>query len=364
MLRAFLIRLIGNKKKKEFDIKKIHRILIPGGRVGDIIVKTPMLRVLSKLNNDVKIDISVEKGCESLVKYHPNINKILVSEKKPSKIKIIKMLMGIISALKIRKKYDLCFDFTRNPRFFHLLTMRVLGARYLVGCYRTEKFGIKKDELTLFDKYIDMSNQDHAVDINMNALKDFGVDISNRNYELYLGNLEEKYKNFFDKERINIIYNFLGSTPKRSLSEEDFNYFLKEIPKLDTKIVLYVLTIPSKYEEVKKLIEKLNKENIKILPKTESILEAAAILKYSDMLFSVDTGIVHVASVYNIPIVAIYTEDKSTLTIFAPKSKEHSIIVGKKEDFLREFDKNTVKNEILKMAKKVEKMKNEEESNI
>lgn len=364
MLRAFLIRLIGNKKREEFDIKKIHRILIPGGRVGDIIVKTPMLKVLSELNNDVKIDISVEEGCESLVKYHPNIDKILINKKETSKIKIIKILKGIISVLKIRKKYDLCFDFTRNPRFFHLLTMRILGARYLVGCYRTEKFGIKKDELTLFDKYIDMSKQDHAVDINMNALKDFGVDISNRDYELYLGDLEEKYKDFFNKNKINIIYNFLGSTPKRSLCEADFNYFLNEIPELDDKIVLHVLTIPSRYENIKRIIDKLNKEKIKILPKTENILEAAAILKYSDMLFSVDTGIVHVASVYNVPIVAIYTEDESTLTIFAPKSKEYSVVVGKKEDFLRGFDKAAVKNEILKMTKKVEKIKNEKEDNI
>lgn len=325
--------------------------------MGDIIVKTPMLKVLPKLNDDVKIDISVAKGCESLLKYHPYVNEILFDEKKPSKIKIVRIFNEIISALKMRKKYDLYFDFKRNPRFFHLLTMRILGARYLVGCYRTEKFGIKKDELTLFDKYIDMSEKDHAVDINMNALKDFGIDISDRSYELYLGEFEEKYKNFFDKNKINIVYNFLASTPKRSLNDEDFNYFLNEIPKLDDKVVLHVLTTPSKYEKIKGIIEKLNKENIKVLPKTESILEAAGILKYSDMLFSVDTGVIHVASVYNVPIVAIYTEDESTLTIFAPKSDEHTVIIGKKEECLHILDKSIVKNEILKMIKKVE-MKN------
>ena len=353
MLRAFLIRLIGNKKRKKFDKEKVHKILISGGRVGDIIVKTPMLRALSKLNDNIKIDISVEKGCESLLINHPNVNKILINERKKSKIKMIRLINKIYETIKIRNKYDLYFDFTRDSHFIHILSLRILNAKFLIGCYRTEKFGLKKDELTLFDKYIEISEKDHAVDINMNALKDLGIDISNRKYELYLGELETKYKNFFNKDKINIIYNFLGSTPKRSLNEESFIYFLKEIPKIDKKIKLYISVIPNKYEEIKKKLKELKIENIELLPKTKDILEVAAILKYSDMLFSVDTGIVHVGSVYNIPTVAIYTEDRSTLTIFSPKSEENIVIVGKKEKNFLDFNRETVREALLKMIKKV-----------
>lgn len=358
MLRAALIRLIGNKKRKDFDVSKIHRILIPGGRVGDIIVKTPMLRVLSTLNNDVKIDISVAEGCESLLWNHPNIDKILISNEKKSKIKIIRIFKELKNSLKIKNKYDLYFDFTRNPRFLHILSLKLMvGEKYLVGCYRTEKFGIKKDELTLFDKYIEMTEEDHAVDINMKALEGFGVDISDRKYELYLGDLEEKYKDYFNKNKINIVFNFLGSTTKRSLSEDDLVYFLKEIPVLNSKIQLHLLTVPNIYNKMKEKLKNLGIKNVSILPKTENVLEAAAILKWSDILFSVDTGIVHIGSVYDIPTVAIYTEDKDTLRIFAPKSKEHSIIIGRKEEFLRGFDKEKVKIELLKMVEKVERIK-------
>ena len=353
-MREFFIRLIGNKKREKFEPKKIYKILIPGGRVGDIVVKTPMLRELAKLNDNIKIDITVEKGCETLIINHPNIDKIIIGEKRKYKIKIFRIFDQLKEAFKLRNKYDLFFDFTRNPRFFHLLTLRIMNPKYLVGCYRMERFGIKKDELSIFDKYIDIKNEDHAVDINMKALDGFGIDNSNRRYELYLGELEEKYKDYFNKDKINIVFNFLGSSQSRCLKEEDIEYFCKNIPKIDNKIELHILTIPKIYEQIKSKIDTLNLENVKLLPKTKNILEASAIIKYADMLFSVDTGVVHVASVYNIPIVAIYTEDKDTLIIFAPKSDINSVIIGKKEKNLKILDKEIVIKNIKETLKKME----------
>lgn len=353
MLRKFFIKLVGMKKRKIFDTKEIKKIYIDGGRIGDIIVKTPMLEALATINQNIKIDIGVAKGCDSLLWNFPNINKIYVSKKERSKFKIKRIFNELISAYERRGKYDLYFDFSRNLRFFHLLSLRIMKPKYIVGCYRTEKFGIKKDELTIIDQYIKMDKKDHAVDINMKALEGLGLDISNRKYSLYLGELEEKYRNYFDENKINIIFNFLGSAKSRCLEKNDIEYFLKNIPKLNKDIFLHVLTIPKNYEEIKNQIKKLQLSNVKILPKTKNILEAAAIIKYSDMLFSVDTGVVHIASVYNIPIVAIYTEDKDTLTIFAPKSEKLIVIIGKKEEYLRIEDKEVVLKEINNLVKEI-----------
>lgn len=352
-MRGFLIRIVGNKKKNKVNVEKIKKILIEGGRVGDIIVKTLMIRTLSNLNENIKIDVIVEKGCESLLWNHPNINKIIIREKRKYKIKIFRVLEQLILAFKIRNKYDLFFDFTRNLRFFHILSLRIMKPKYLIGCYRNEKFGIKKDELTIFDKYIDMNKNDHAVDINMKALEGLGLDISNRKYELYLGELEDKYKNYFDKNKINIVFNFLGSSQGRCLTDEDIEIFCQDIPKINKNIEVHLLTIPSIYDKMYLKLEELKLERVKLLPKTKNILEAAAIIKYSDMLFSVDTGVVHIASVYNIPIVAIYTEDEDTLRIFAPKSDISSIIIGKKEENLKIIDKEEV---IKKIEETLEKM--------
>lgn len=36
---------------------------------------------------------------------------------------------------------------------------------------------------------------------------------------------EEKYKEFFESDKINLIFNYRGSTEKRSMSDEDIDFF-------------------------------------------------------------------------------------------------------------------------------------------
>lgn len=357
-IRGFFIRLLGNKKQKEFKVENIKNILIDGGRIGDLVTTTPLIRALAEINDDIKIDVRVKKGCDSLLWNHPRINKIWILDN-DRKIKILKNFKILQSFFEIRKtgvKYDLYFDFSDNIHLYHLLGIRILNPKYVIGNYRTEKFGIKKDELTLFDRYIKEDENDHLVDIHMKALASFELYNSDKKYELYLGELEEKYKNYFNKNKINIIFNFLGSSQSKSLSKEDVEYFFKGIPKISDKIELHILTTPKIYEDIKLKLEELQIKNIKLLPKTNNILEATAIIKYADMLFSVDTGVVHIASVYNIPIVAIYPEDRDALIVFAPKSDITIVITGKKEENLKVLNKELVITKIKETLKKMEKL--------
>lgn len=331
MLRGLAIKLIGKKRKKEIKKENIKKILISGGRIGDIVVKTPMLEALSKLNNNVKIDITVVKGGKSLVENMPYINEIIENQNKPTKNKIIKGFRQIKGALENRKKYDLYFDFTNNCRFIHILSLRIMSPRYLIGRHRLEKFGIKKDELTIFDSYTEVKDEAHATDINMDYLKPLGLDKESKKYKLYLGKNERKYENYFDKTKINIVVNSKASSDSRSLSLEYLKELSLKLAKLKDNVVIYLMSIPSEFDSLNKLVEELDIENIKLLPKTGSIGEAAGILKYSDMLVSVDTGVIHIASTYNVPIVGIYPLAKESLGLFDPKSERYEIIRGTKK---------------------------------
>lgn len=333
MLRGLAIKVVGKKKRKEIKKEKIKRIIIDGGRIGDIVVKTPMLEALAKLNKDVKIDISVVNGARDLVENIPYINEVIEDQNKPTRNKIIKGYRELKGALKNRKKYDLYFDFTNNNRFIHTLALKLLAPRYLIGRYRLEKFGVKKDELTLFDSYIDVKDEAHAVDINMDYLKPLGLDKESKKYKLYLGENETKYKNYFEKNKINIVVNHKASSGPRSLTFEQLKELSLKLIKLNKDIVVYLISIPSEYEILKELIEKIDEKNIKLLPKTNGISEAAGLLKYSDMLVSVDTGIIHIASAYNIPIVGIYPLTENSAKLFEPKSERYEIIRGTKNGY-------------------------------
>lgn len=333
MVRGLAIKLVGKKRREKIKKEKIKRVLIGGGRIGDIVVKTPMLEALSKLNEDVKIDITVVKGAKCLVENIPYINEVIEIDERPTRNKVIKSYRALAGALKNRKKYDLYFDFTNNCRFIHTLSLKLMAPKYLIGRYRLEKFGIKKDELTIFDSYIDVKDEAHAVDINMDYLKPLKLHKESKKYKLYLGKNEKKYENYFEKNKMNIVLNHRASSEPRSLTLEQLKDLSLKLINLNKDIIVHIISVPSEYEILKDLVSKLDKENIKLLPKTEGIGEAAGLLKYSDMLVSVDTGLIHIASVYNIPIVGIYPLTENSAKLFEPKSERYEIIRGTKSGY-------------------------------
>ncbi|MGL6025101.1 MAG: glycosyltransferase family 9 protein [Cetobacterium sp.] len=351
-MRGILIKLIGKKQKNSFNPEEIKTVFIEGGRIGDIIVKTPMLEALSKLNSDVKIDISVIKGAESLVRNIPYINEIIVGDTYLKKNKICSIIDKLKSSLNNRKKYDLYFDFTNNPRFFHILSLKILSPKYLIGRYRLEKFNIKKDELTIFDKYVDVSEGAHAADINMDFLEPIGLNNESSKYKLYLGKDEEKFSDFFDKDTTNIIVNHRASTEKRSFSESELREILEKISKLDSKLKIYLSSMPNEYEHLKTMLEDLKLKNVEMLIKTESIGELAGIIKYCDLVVSVDTGVVHIASVYDKPIVGVYPFSENSSKLFAPRSSQYEIVKGKKLGYTIEgFSTDEIRDKVRKFIK-------------
>ena len=151
-----------------------------------------------------------------------------------------------------RKKYDLYFEFTSGLRFYSVFALKIMKPRYSIGVYREEKHGIKKDELTIFDRYIETKKSNHMRDISLAGIEVLGKKVENRKYELFLGEMEEKYKDYYSKENINIIFNYTGGNIKKNLSLEEVKESCKKLIKIDKKIIVYVMTLPDKYEELKK----------------------------------------------------------------------------------------------------------------
>ncbi|MGL6024421.1 MAG: glycosyltransferase family 9 protein [Cetobacterium sp.] len=328
-MRGALIKLIGNKKRKEIKNENIRKVLIQGGRLGDIITKTPMLEELSKLNSNLKIDITVIKGCESLVQNVPYINLIKEDTNTFKKNKMLRMYKELKFALENRGKYDLYFDFKNSSRFFHILTLKLLAPKYLIGMERLEKFGIKRDELTLFDAYV--KNEDiHMADIGMKFLEPLNLNSSSNLYKLYLGDKDESFENYFNSEKINIVLNHKASTEKRSFNIVELEEILRKLSCLGDDLEIHLSSIPSEYSSLETLIHKIDLKNVTMLKKTDEVLDLAALVKYSDIVVSVDTGMIHIASVYNKPIVGVYPLDQNSYKLFAPRSENYSIVRGKK----------------------------------
>ena len=351
--RGFLIKAIGSKKRKEINKDLVKKILIPGGRIGDIVCSTPFIREIHKIFPKAQMDIYLDKVTSPILEECPYINVITTekSSRLVHKIKILRILFSYYDSFLKRGKYDLCFDFTNNMHIYNILSLRILNPRYILGAFRKEKYGIKKDELTIFTKYISNSKSSHISDICLSFAEYFNPNIENRKYEIYLGDKENKYEKYFNKEKINILFNYIGGAPQKILSLEEVRESCFKIIETNKNIVVYVMTLPNEYEKMTKEIKNWKEERIKLSVKTENILDAAALIKYSDILISVDTDVVHIASAFNIPVISIFPDNDNSIKYFSPKSDFSYVIKCEDKRYIKNFNKVEMQKIIEKFIK-------------
>lgn len=330
-LKGFFIRKIGNKKNEPFDLNTVKTIYIKCGRIGDTVVKTPFIKLLKETYPHIEITASGIGGAEKILEANPYITKVVYPKGGKSKIRVVRIVKDITNALRDRGKYDLCFNLGSSVNFFKLLSLRLLKAKFVVGGPKREKYGLKATELTIVDKYINFT-QRHSCSKWLEVAEHLEIEVDSYDkyrYDIHIPEeIQTKHRGYYNNEEINLVFNFRGSTDRKSLPWEDVEYFLREIGKIDKRVCLHLMAPPSFYCEAKKLIKKLNIKNVRILPKTESILEAAELLKGADMLFSVDTGIVHMASAFDIPMVVIYPNNPDTVVEYTPRCSNFKIVTA------------------------------------
>lgn len=124
---------------------------------------------------------------------------------------------------------------------------------------------------------------------------------------------------------------------------------------INENIIVYIMTLPNKYEELLKQIESWNENRIIICPETEDILDAAALIKHSNILVSVDTGVVHIASAFNIPVISIFSNNENSIRYFSPMSDLSYIIKCEDKHYIKDFDKKLMCENIKDILKQKEK---------
>lgn len=337
LIKKQIIKILGKKVlKNNLQCNKVKKILIEtlGAQTGDCIVLSSFLESLSKVNDKIKIDIIVRENSMEILKYYPYIENIYPYRK--YKNKILRYIYGVYFALKNRNKYDLIISFEKGMNTFHILWLKILKAKYLMSSHKEIKFGIKEKELEIIDYYF-KDKEDIIEKLN---LEKYG------GYVLYLGPYENFAENFFNKNKKNIIFNYIGSKKERILKEKEIINILLMLSKSFKEEQFYVSSTPDKFNETKKIIEKLNKDNVKNLPKTKTIFEIASFIKYASVIISVDTSIIHIASAYNKPIIGFYTSNKENQKSAGPKGKICYIIESNSNEKIENLNLNEIKEKM------------------
>jgi len=268
------------------------------------VLTTPVLRCIHEQLPGTKIHYITKKAFQSVLVNNPRISKLYTIENS---------IDEVIGDLK-KERYDYVIDLHKNIRT--LVLKRKLG----VKSYSFPKLNFQKWLLVNFKK--DSMPNLHVVDRYFEAVKELGVQKDLKNCEFYLT----------ANDRVNL-QGTLGIMPRSYVAVAIGAQFATKImpvellAKLLEKIHFPIVLLggPTDLERSVQLMDLLSeKSDLYNAVNQFSLNQSASIVSQAKVLLTHDTGLMHIASCFDIPIVSIWGNTVPALGMFPyyPSAKE------------------------------------------
>ncbi len=289
-------------------------LLIRLSSIGDILLTTPVIRVLKHKFPDSTIDFVVKNQFTEILEDHPSLNQLFKLEKGNDKQTLKKIKHQIKN-----NNYDLIVDLHKNFRSYYL-TFRS-GAKRVV---RYKKFVFRrflfvKLKINLFKQIIPIFKRYFLALVPFNIkYDDFGLEI------YYNEETEKKIKTNYNKFFNNQDDIFIGIAPGASYAtkrwtidgfQDVINYFIEHH---NAKIILFGNGFD---RELIGSFNITNRQNILTCAGKHSISETGVLMDLCHVILTNDSGLLHLASALKKPVVAIFGNTTEELGFFPSTTK-------------------------------------------
>ena len=284
-------------------------LIIQTAFIGDVILATPLIGNLKTQFPDAKIDFLVKNGNQSLLRNDPNLNEILVFDKKKKVASLLELLKKIRA-----NKYDLVINLHRFASS-GILTF-LSGAK--------QKLGFKKNPFSFAYTQSfphEIGNGKHEVDRNLELIKHLTSSL-NRQPKLYPSKEDFEAIKTYHTEN----YYCLAPASVWFTKQAPKEIWLKLIAKLSAEnSTIYLLGGPDDKELCEEIKAKTKTEKVINLAGKLSLMQSAALIKNAKRNFVNDSGPLHLASAMNAPVTAFFCSTSPKFG-FGPLSDFSSII--------------------------------------
>jgi heptosyltransferase-2 len=287
-------------------------LIIQTAFVGDVILATGLIEKIHQHYPDAQIDFLLRKGNEGLLANHPLLRKVLVWDKKQSKIK---NLLQLISEVR-RTQYDVVVN---AHRFASSGFIAVFSGSKM-------KIGFDKNPLSFFftSRIPHQFGNKHEVERNHLLIESI-TDSAFTKPKLYPSNKDtEKVRSFQSGQYICVAPTSVWFT--KQFPAEKWIEFLSSLKSSGTNA--YLLGAPSD-RQVCESIKQASGDFVVNLAGQLSFLESAALMKGAEMNFVNDSAPMHIASSMNASVTAVFCSTVPSFG-FGPLS-DRSIVVETKE---------------------------------
>ncbi len=296
-------------------------LIIRLSSIGDIILTTPVIRLLKQKFPDSTIDFVIKKQFVELLINHPAINFFYIFDKKQDSNTLKKIKQDIKN-----KEYDLIVDLHKNFRSFYLSFRSNSKKVVRYKKFALRRFWLVKFKLNFFKQIIPIYLRYLA------CLNSYQIQYDHQGLDIYFDektkqSIKEKYTDILTKSKSLV----LGVVPGASFATKRWtaegfqtviNYFVRQH---QAKVILFGNASD------RELIKSLDIKNSQAVLNTAgklSILETGAVMDYCDLIITNDSGLMHLASALKKKVVAIFGSTTEELGFF-PSTTEHIVIENK-----------------------------------
>lgn len=259
-------------------------LVIRFSSIGDIVLTFPVLRCIKQQITNSEIHFATKKDYSELIGASGSVDKVHLLDNS---------LNDFAKSLK-DQNFDVVIDLHNNLR------TRVLCLK--LGVKRTfhfRKLNFLKWILVMFKQ--NYLPQIHVVDRYFESVKGINVFNDGRN-NVFVLNQEFNVREALNLDEKSYVAIAIGA-----------QFETKQIPLLKLKQIISKIEIPivllgGKMDEKKasQLIDLLPEKSIKNICGKFSLLESAAILKEAKLLITGDTGLMHIAACFELPIYVLW----------------------------------------------------------
>ena len=311
---------------------KLKIMIVQIGKIGDMILTTPMFsQIKKKFPNSQLHILAVQRNVQILLD-NPHVDKIYIFKKQP--FYLINLLFHIYL-----EKYSVWID----PKDHFSRESLILAFFSRAGT----KIGFNRLNSSVFNIAIPSDKQNlykHAVQRNVQILKNIGIEHPKLSRpELYLDEglvkeIESQYNKILNKL---ILLNISAGDESRYWTVNGWREVLKFTTAQGNSVLL--VFHPDDYN----LAEKIQNGFPQVsLFQSETINKVIAIMYFAKLIVTPDTSVVHIASAFNTPIVALYPPVEWNFNKFHPLSNWNEVIMPEKNKTIKQIQPETVISKI------------------
>lgn len=278
-------------------------LIVRFSSIGDVVLTTPVVRTLKLQIPNSEIHYITKKAFKEVLEHNPHIDRLFTIEKSISEV---------LPALK-KEKYDYIIDLHKNTR--------TLALKLKLGrpSYSFPKLNLEKWLLVNWKR---KSMPDfHVVDRYFKAVEKLGVKNDQLPGEFYIDSKDEvDLEIHFGKQLNGFISIAVGA--QFATKRIPLNKLQEIIEKIEQPIVL--VGGPTDVDFANQILAFFPNKNIYSACGNFNLAQSASIVKQSKVLLTNDTGMMHIAACFNVPIVSVWgnTVPEFGMYPYYPNNKE------------------------------------------